>query len=392
MAGRGKEFYDDEQFEAIILSLELDEKDIEKEYFDSLVAEVEDGDLTVIFACDYCGKTLKTGRSLARHKQKQHNQQSANSTEPAENQFNVVFPWKDLLVKTISKLLEEGLQSDEVISELNSFSLSLATSYDDVSTEQCLSSSFNDIVINYIGEVEKFYPTFYKAVTLKKNICGLSKKASTVVGFELANHVLSYYRSSQSAVGSQEKNEISSPLNEKEVAVVTYIGGYVFAELYRRIRKSNLWESDVCQQKLALLKSGKINEPEIQDIRFKLIKSRDRGGLWYVDDNVIGIFTETEKTFKSQTQDMVRSIDFNSIVNVVVSNSDVLSYTTNIESNSDIVVEKEALLDFVEEIVLLYVRVRAHSFAKDKVQKHKEEFRIKKAKSLRTELKRAAES
>lgn len=389
MAGRNNEFYDDDQFEAIILSLELDEKDVEKEYFDSLVAEVEDGDLPVVFACDYCGKTLKTGRSLARHKQKLHIQQSANSTELAENQFTVVFPWKDLLVKTVSKILEEDLQSDEIISELNSFSL--ATSYDGVATEQCLSSSFNDIVINDIGEAEKFYPKFYKAVTLKQNICGLSKKASTVVGFELANHVLSYYRS-QSAVGSQEKKEISSPLNEKEVSIVTYIGGYVFAELYRRIRKSNLWESDVCQQKLSLLKSGKINEPEIQDCRFKLIKSRDRGGLWYVDDNVIGIFTETETIFKSHTQDMVRSIDFNSIVRVVVSNSDVLSYATNIESNSDIVVEKEALLDFLEQIVLLYVRVRSHSFAKDKVQKHKEEFRIKKAKSLRTELKRAAES
>ena len=30
MAGRHNEFYDEEQFEAIILSLELDEKDIEK--------------------------------------------------------------------------------------------------------------------------------------------------------------------------------------------------------------------------------------------------------------------------------------------------------------------------------------------------------------------------
>ena len=106
-----------------------------------MVAEVEDGDLTVIFACDYCGKTLKTGRSLARHKQKQHNQHSADPTKVPENQFTVVFPWKELLVKSVTKILEEELQSDEVISELNSFSLATSSSYD-VATEQCLTSAF----------------------------------------------------------------------------------------------------------------------------------------------------------------------------------------------------------------------------------------------------------
>ena len=108
--------------------------------------------------------------------------------------------------------------------------------------------------------------------------------------------------------------------------------------------------------------------------------------------SVIGIFTEIEKMFKLQTQNIVVcSIDFNSIVNGVLANTVILvySYITNIESNSDI--SFASLLDFLEQIILLYVHVRAHSFAKDKVQKVQGRIKDKETKYLRTDLKRAAE-
>ena len=38
-------------------------------------------------------------------------------------QFIIIFPWEELLVKTVTKILEEDLQCEEVISELKSFSL-----------------------------------------------------------------------------------------------------------------------------------------------------------------------------------------------------------------------------------------------------------------------------
>ena len=61
-----------------------------------------------------------------------------------------------------------------------------------------------------------------------------------------------------------------SSLNDREVAIVVYIGGYVFGELYRRIRKSKAWASDVSQQKLVLFKTGKV-EPEDGD-QYRLVK------------------------------------------------------------------------------------------------------------------------
>jgi len=46
-------------------------------------------------------------------KTKKHNSQQ-NSTEHPQNQFIVLFPWKELLKKSITTFLEEDIQCDEV--------------------------------------------------------------------------------------------------------------------------------------------------------------------------------------------------------------------------------------------------------------------------------------
>ena len=45
----------------------------------------------------------------------------------------------------------------------------------------------------------------------------------------------------------------------------------------------------------------------------RLVKCRDRWGLWYVDD-VINIFIKTEKNFKLETRNFTQKIDFEKIV------------------------------------------------------------------------------
>ena len=148
---------------------------------------------------------------------------------------------------------------------------------------------------------------------------------------------MAYYKSRSSSVCASSQ-EFHVDISEREVVVAVYIAGYVFGQLYRRIRKSMLWGSDLCQQKLSLLKAGKIEAVETDD-RYKLVKCRDRCGLWYVSVDVIGIFTETEKDFKLQTQNMSLKIDFNKIVKKVVTIAYVQSCIANIEAISDIPVD-----------------------------------------------------
>ena len=89
-------------------------------------------------------------------------------------------------------MVEEDLQCDSILKELKTFSL---TSSD---AERCLPHFIE--VISSVCNSENFYPKFYEAVTQLETFCGLSKKCSTVVGFELANHVLAYYKSRSSSV------------------------------------------------------------------------------------------------------------------------------------------------------------------------------------------------
>ena len=69
----------------------------------------------------------------------------------------------------------------------------------------------------------------------------------------------------------------------------------------------------------------------------------------------------------------------------------VQSSMKNMESlcSFDTPVEDETTNNFLDQIILQYIRVRAHSFAKDQVDKHKHKFVISSGKALRTELKRS---
>ena len=65
----------------------------------------------------------------------------------------------------------------------------------------------SNVVLSFKGNAEKFYPAFYKCVSDAYNHFGgsLSKHASLVLGFELANHVLGYLSG-----GSLEKDWLSN--------------------------------------------------------------------------------------------------------------------------------------------------------------------------------------
>ena len=68
----------------------------------------------------------------------------------------------------------------------------------------------SNVVSSFKGDGEKFYPTFYKCISDAENpFCGsLNKHTSLLLGFELANHVLTYLSG-----GSLDENARLSNLN-----------------------------------------------------------------------------------------------------------------------------------------------------------------------------------
>ena len=106
------------QLENVYSLLDLEENSDGDDLFNSVVAEVESEDLN-FFTCDHCGKSLKTERGFKRHKQKHEEKQAESSTAQL---FDVVV-WKQLIQKSINKVVEEDLQCDSILKELKAFSL-----------------------------------------------------------------------------------------------------------------------------------------------------------------------------------------------------------------------------------------------------------------------------
>ena len=95
------------------------------------------------------------------------------------------------------------------------------------------------VALSFKGDGEKFYPAFYKCISNAESPFGgsLNKHASLLLGFELANHVLSYF-----SRGSLEKDSVvqfkysSVDISNKEKSFVFYLAGYVFSTFFSRLR------------------------------------------------------------------------------------------------------------------------------------------------------------
>ena len=89
--------------------------------------------------------------------------------------------------------------------------------------------------------LRKVYPAFCKLISNAKNPFGrsLTKHASLLLGFELANHVLGYF-----VGGSPEKDSVvqfknsSIDLSNKEKSIVFYLAGYFFGTFSGNLRFS----------------------------------------------------------------------------------------------------------------------------------------------------------
>ena len=83
----------------------------------------------------------------------------------------------------------------------------------------------------------------------------LSHRGSVILGFEVANHVLSNLAGAivkEGNVGSSQSVPFSAKGN-----LIQYLCGYVFGTVYRRIRRPNNAKTMLGNQSLSILLAGK---------------------------------------------------------------------------------------------------------------------------------------
>ena len=108
-----------------------------------------------------------------------------------------------------------------------------------------------------------------------------------------------------------------------------------------------------------------------------------------VNSDIHSIFYETERICRLETSsaEAKRKIDIPFITNTVTRSDVVCGHYHNITVDS--VAEQELLDELLQNLIELYVRVRAFSFAKDTIQKYKKAIKEKKSKGgLRNNMKK----
>ena len=182
--------------------------------------------------------------------------------------------------------------------------------------------------------------------------------------------------------------EVRDKLNEREMASLQYLSGHVIRKSYIKLRTSPSWRKPQFQQCIDLLSKFKISPTD----EHRLLKSRDRGGLWYICKEGVEIFEKSELVFNNATRLHVSSLDYKLMVHDIMKNFLVKFAFRKIIENSNVSIEQDLSKDLLERLISLYLRIRCHSFAKDIREKHKRAVKLNKTKSLRKELKKKDKS
>ena len=124
----------------------------------------------------------------------------------------------------------------------------------------------------------------------------------------------------------------------------------------------------------------------------KLINAKDRGGLWRFNETVQNIFVEYEEIFCAFTSEFRLVFKYPELIqemqakSIIISNYDSLCYSIVPKVNKDL------SLNLLESVLDLFVKVRMFLFSRDIKEKHKVKKKKRKARSLRTEIKKSFSS
>eukprot|EP00794_Sanderia_malayensis_P002370 gene2370-2731_t len=392
----GEEFFFGDDLDAV-LALLGEDLPAESDPFDAdlnvLMEEIDSTPPAGGFSCEKCGKICKTKRGLTRHTNTKHIdvrpdvESSAGSKRRTPEQMLHPLSFKKFIEISAAKLASDECYSDKLRAEFSDYKIS----FDDVAFSY---QYVRDVIGSFKGNAEKFYPDFYRCVSSEEIVLkNLSRRGSIILGFEMANHVLAHLTG---AIVKEGDVAFSHPISfsSKEVNIIQYLSGYVFGTVYRRIRRSNATRSMLGVQSLSILLARKSALEMESSLSEKNIftNAKNRGGLWTVTSEVFEIFSLVETKFRQFTNKMSKIIDSKQMVSDLLENPIVLANYKRLCNQASDKVSKEVALNLLEHMIMLYVRVRTFSYVKDQVEVHNIQSKKKKARSRRTEIKKATGS
>ena len=199
----------------------------------------------------------------------------------------------DLVNDTKSKISKKKVLMNAVRDEIRSYQF-------EISKE---SKEFEDLQINCEGlakngNAEKFYLKFYATIALQstKYFPGLSRNSATLLSTKLADQLLAHSKEVQLSPNPAD-DEVEKSLQEKEMAGLQYLGGYVMQKLHNKHRTSKNWKTSESQQAISALKACKEESKNAMESQ-KLVTALNHGGLWSPTRKAQKIFLKAEHYFR----------------------------------------------------------------------------------------------
>ena len=240
MAGVQEDFLYEDDFDAVMAIIDADlfenDEDFSAEVKDT-IKNIPCAKDSPQYPCNFCEKVCLSKGGFTRHlntkyKEEVSIQDTPSCSKPKEAE-EILHPlyFKKYLKKSASKLAADECYPPE----MNEFQNFKIETLEDVADAYLL---IKPILAEFNGNAAKYYPRFYKVFSETNPFQNLSHNCCLLLGFEVANHVLSRLTGAIYNENVLTIDDISPKFTEREKSIIAYLSGYVFGTLYRRIRFS----------------------------------------------------------------------------------------------------------------------------------------------------------
>ena len=191
--------------------------------------------------------------------------------------------------------------------------------------------------------------------------------------------MIGFYNTSQTT-GKDSSTAKSLELDPAEYRPLSYVAGYVIGKLRQLNREK---KGDGNQELQALLQNMKSSEPN------NYISARTRGGLVTPCNDLVEILKVAEISFREHVDNSsltLRNIPAEIICNSTLSSPTVKSLWDNIVVSSEPQPSNSTQKLCLENVVKLYLKVRAFSYARDYITKYRIKAKQVKKKALRKDI------
>jgi hypothetical protein len=364
------------------LDKDLDNFFDNEEFANDVNDVVDEIEIRPEYPCPNCEKTCKLN-GQKKHIRAKHEQKLNEST----TQFLTMKDVENMLTKAIAKITEDLYRETACICT-NLKPSQLCLDHMDKLCRQFMKKSDQDCLVHRLYKLLVDEPVKLVIVSYTKDHKWSHLQIVTAVNL-LFIHIPELLVAAWKDKLGQESKTPETEITEKEYGPLSYLMGSVISKMFRTSKyKKNSRSGDENNEELKmLLQSLKVPDNEY-------IKSLSRGELWTPCENLIAIGFEAEKEFRCETAtfNVTKAIPVGELRTRIFSSPKVKSLWNNILEANPYPVSHDCSKICLENIIFLYLKIRAFSLAKDVINKYKKQNAARSKKALRKALKQESET